>query len=1028
MPTFSARLAALRQLSIARRIRIAYLLFLLPLVYLASILAHQFLDEIALLEREVAGSRFISALGALQDAAERDRSAGRTSGSATLAHDVARLKREHGIDPSNGPRALSGVSELPPKDAARHRVVLDLIAAAVDSSGLSLDTRLDTYYLANALFVQLPRLVDELGAAASLARPEYSDPAQSWHLGRQGSRIATLAERTELALERAGRAASESKSTEALAVNVRLGHVRHVDEILEGLNPSPLIAADLDAALAAAFGEIELLRKSGAATLELLLSQRLNSRWHALLSHVAITGLLFGLGAIFLFIAVERGTLRPIVTITALLRQLTIGGSDPAAPTPRRSSEIAAMFDALAKLRDNTKQRAAEERALRVRQEALLRITQDHLLKRSSRKDTLDAIAQTACEILDADRVLINASAVDKQVVISRYEKAFPPSQRDAKHPGQTTSNEFIQLTKLFPCLDAQMVVKFDDVATDTQTPFEIRKWLMELGVGSLVLARIGIPGQESGYLTIATRGRLRVWDETDIAFARALADLAAFSFLDHSHRQAMTGLDLVDEGLHVSDPSGTIVYANRMSRKLAGAESGAILVAGSLPGLPTEPGDADGEISWRAPDGATFELDIARRVMPDRNVVTLVRDVTVRKRQERERLALEAELRQAAKMEAIGRLSGGIAHDFNNVLGTIIGYGSFLVADLPQDGPDWEYARRLMRAADHGKDLVRRILTYAREEKTERRVADLRSVLTEISTLTRASLPSSTRIDLDIMSDPAPVLVNESEIFQVVLNLCINANDALADAPGRIAISLKSARPDEDGAEWAARATGGTLSADHSYVRLTVADTGSGMTQEVLDRVFEPFYTTKERGRGTGLGLAVVDGIIAAHNGAYRVESGPGRGTRFSIYLPLTSQGADKGVDGPILSDPRGRETVLVVDDDNDLLEMMIAGLERFGYQVIGTDSARDALDALTTDPDVWDIVVTDHVMPEMKGATLATEIKRVRPDCPVILCTGFSDNLTEARAQSLGADVFLLKPIEPAEIARHIRGLVGS
>jgi two-component system cell cycle sensor histidine kinase/response regulator CckA len=271
-------------------------------------------------------------------------------------------------------------------------------------------------------------------------------------------------------------------------------------------------------------------------------------------------------------------------------------------------------------------------------------------------------------------------------------------------------------------------------------------------------------------------------------------------------------------------------------------------------------------------------------------------------------------------------------------------------------------------------------------------------------------------------------VLVNESEIFQIVLNLCINANDALGGAPGRVVISLSHGDAGEPGDERGTRSrvTGGRFAPDRTYVCLAVTDDGTGMDQETLSRIFEPFFTTKERGRGTGLGLAVVYGIIAAHDGAYVVESGRGAGTSFRVYLPLDTRAPTKRVLDAVSADPRGRENVLVIDDDGDLLEMMTSGLERFGYEVTGTDDPSDALESVIADPGVWDVVVSDHVMPGMMGLTLLTEIKRVRPDCPVILCTGFSDNLTEAQARALGVDAFFLKPVQPVAIACQIRALL--
>jgi signal transduction histidine kinase len=450
------------------------------------------------------------------------------------------------------------------------------------------------------------------------------------------------------------------------------------------------------------------------------------------------------------------------------------------------------------------------------------------------------------------------------------------------------------------------------------------------------------------------------------------------------------------------------------------------------LPALPGGgSGDAVGELAWRTPDGERFELAVARTALPSAGAVTVIADITERKQRERERREHEAEMRQAAKLEAVGRLAGGIAHDFNNLLGTILGFAGFLREDLPPDSAQHGYASRIARASEHAKEVVKQLLAFTRATGLERRVIDLRSLVADSSDLLRAALPSSTRLIVDTGRDPLPASVNSGQIHQILLNLCINANDALGAGAGTIALSLtrigagEPAPPTSEPRDGVALASSGHLRADRSYVRLTVSDDGMGMDAATLARVFDPFYTTKSAGHGTGLGLAVVHGIVSAYDGSYMVESRLGSGTTFSIHLPLAENGIADAAEIATAGRPRGSETVLVVDDEPDLLEMMRIGLARLGYAVTGYSDPARAIEAFRREPDRWDVVVTDQVMPGINGGALIAKLHEIRPLCPIILCTGFSDGATERLASEAGVAGFFLKPVEPSRIAETIRAL---
>jgi PAS domain S-box-containing protein len=408
--------------------------------------------------------------------------------------------------------------------------------------------------------------------------------------------------------------------------------------------------------------------------------------------------------------------------------------------------------------------------------------------------------------------------------------------------------------------------------------------------------------------------------------------------------------------------------------------------------------------------------------------IVTTLQDVTARRR-------AEADLLQAQKMETIGRLAGGIAHDFNNLLGAVLGFAGFLLQDLPQGTPQHGFAQRIVKASERGKELVRQILAFSRRSEVDRKPHDLAQIARETQDLLRASLPASTRLDVAASRQPLVAEVNPAQISQILLNLCINANDALLGKPGRIAIELSRvvAGEAEDALQSDAararegRVVAGTLQPGQAYARIAVADTGAGMAEDVLRRVFDPFFTTKTPGLGTGLGLAVVHGIVMAYRGALVVTSRPGGGSVFAVYLPLVGERAAPAARAPKRGELRGAERILIVDDDPDSADAMAVGLGRLGYETAVLNDAEEALAVFAEDPALWDVVISDESMPHMQGHTLARRIREIRPSQRLVLCSGYSE-ATEEMALADSAGAFLLKPISPEQLAEAIRRLIDG
>ncbi|MCF8039312.1 MAG: PAS domain S-box protein [Desulfohalobiaceae bacterium] len=386
------------------------------------------------------------------------------------------------------------------------------------------------------------------------------------------------------------------------------------------------------------------------------------------------------------------------------------------------------------------------------------------------------------------------------------------------------------------------------------------------------------------------------------------------------------------------------------------------------------------------------------------------------RRRYEREKLALEKQLQQAQKMEAIGTLAGGIAHDFNNILYPLMGFTELLKEDVSADSPLHSHIDEILQASMRARDLVKQILAFSRQGEQEYKPIRLQPILKEALKLLRASLPAKIDIQQDIQADCGLVVADPTQIHQILMNLATNAYQAMEARGGRLMVGLEQIRMEPDP----------KLQPDFApgvYVRLSVEDTGSGIEQHVLDKIFEPYFTTKETGKGTGLGLSVVQGIVKKSNGDIQITSTPGQGTEIRVYFPVlenTSLERQTDPDLPVLG---GTESLLLVDDELAIVKMEQQILERLGYRVTVSTGSVEALEAFRADPYAVDLVITDMSMPNMSGLQLSTELKRIRPDIPVVLCTGFSDQINAEKSKALGIDGFVLKPVVRQEIAALLR-----
>ena len=403
----------------------------------------------------------------------------------------------------------------------------------------------------------------------------------------------------------------------------------------------------------------------------------------------------------------------------------------------------------------------------------------------------------------------------------------------------------------------------------------------------------------------------------------------------------------------------------------------------------------------------------------PSRRVIGFVKDVSDKVRAEEERMRLEAQLKQAEKMQAVGHLAGGIAHDFNNILGAILGYGE-LAQRKAEDSDMRRYIDTIMGAGNRAKSLVTQILSYSRAEGAEKVPVIVAPIAHEVCELIRGSSPLAVEVNFTDQGDDAAVLGDPTRIHQLLMNLCTNAIHAMGQG-GALELSIVS-----ETIEAPRKVRTGEI-APGEYVRIAVKDSGHGIAPEVIDRIFEPFFTTKPAGRGTGLGLALVHSVVMEHHGFIDVASELGRGTTFTVWIPQTH--AEEGAADQLDEVPMGAgQVILAVDDEPDVLHALEEMLAQLGYEPVGFGDSRAALAAARANPRRFDAVVSDEVMPELIGTQLAVELRKLNPTLPIVIASGYGGVGFEARALSSGVNRVLRKPYRMGEIAEALAGFFAK
>jgi len=419
----------------------------------------------------------------------------------------------------------------------------------------------------------------------------------------------------------------------------------------------------------------------------------------------------------------------------------------------------------------------------------------------------------------------------------------------------------------------------------------------------------------------------------------------------------------------------------------------------------------ADGSVRWGL---TTVSPVVSTSSGKIEVVIGHVQDIT-------DRIKAEDDLVQARKMETIGTLAGGIAHEFNNILGVILGNAELAADEVLKESAVHDSLEEIKTASLRAREVVKQILNFSRKTESSSETVFIGEIIEDTLKLVRATTPAYIRISQELPEDPSVVVGNPTEISQILLNLCSNSAQAIAPEPGTILVSLEKVKLDSGMAkEYGNPAPG-------EYVRLIVEDSGRGIEAGDLKRVFEPYFTTKDPGEGLGMGLTAVYGLVRKHDGGIRITSEAGRGARAEVLFPLVKDQIFS-TDRKLEESLRGNERILFVDDEEPLVRISTRGLESFGYQVTGKTSSTEALEAFRNHPFGFDLVVTDMAMPELAGDRLARMIREIRSNMPVIICSGYNEQIGDFSSGALGVSAYINKPVLQRELAETVRKVLDG
>ena len=659
--------------------------------------------------------------------------------------------------------------------------------------------------------------------------------------------------------------------------------------------------------------------------------------------------------------------------------------------------------------------------------------------------DEIDHTLQHIGEFAEADRSYVFQFSDDQKSVSCTHEwcadSIEPTIERIKNAPVET-----------FPWVMTQFLtgkmVSIPRVADLHSEATSLKEELVQQGIQSLLAVPMIIGGKVIGFIGLDSVREEKMWVEDTSSMLKIVGHVFANGLENKKTRQALQESEerlrtvfetFPDPVTIIQAEDGRCIDVNSAFTRVTGWSATEVIgkTAAELD-IWENPAERQKLVDGISEKGkienleARFRLKDSRTItalmsavlirLNDRpHILTITRDISELKSAQEEREQLRTQLIQAQKMEAIGTLAGGIAHDFNNILGAIIGYAEMALYDTRQDTMEHYNIDQVLKAGHRAKDLVKQILAFSRKSEQNKQIISLAPIIKEALTLLRASLPTTIEIKQHIESNLDAIYADPTQIHQVMMNLCTNAGHAMADTAGVLRVSLQNV---DLGASEAALYT--DLSAG-PYVKLSISDTGHGMDRSTMDRIFDPYFTTKAQDKGTGMGLAVVHGIVKGHGGTIQVDSVPEQGSRFDILFPIMEKQTVSETE-ELKALPTGREFIMLVDDEDSLIDLGKNMLKKLGYRIETWTRPVEALDAFRADPHKFDLVISDMTMPNMTGDILSSELRQIRADVPIIICTGYSERINEQRAEELGIQGLIMKPFTIRRLAKTVRKALGE
>jgi PAS domain S-box-containing protein len=659
--------------------------------------------------------------------------------------------------------------------------------------------------------------------------------------------------------------------------------------------------------------------------------------------------------------------------------------------------------------------------------------------------DEINHTLQQIGEFADADRSYVFQFSEDQKSVSCTHEWAAEEMETTVEPIQNVPVETYPWGTKKFLRGNMVLIPRVSELppeAINEKQRFE------QQGIQSILAVPMASGGRVMGFVGLDSVREEKMWAEDTSSLLKLVGQVFANAFENKKNRQALQESEerlrtvfetFPDPVTIIQAEDGRCVDINSAFTRMTGWTTEEVIgkTAADLDiwhnpkerekltaGIAQHGKIENLEAKFRLKDGSmiTALMSAVLIKLKDKpHILTITRDISELKSAQEEREQLKTQLIQAQKMEAIGTLAGGIAHDFNNILGAIIGYAEMALYDTQKDSMEHYNIDQVLKAGHRAKDLVKQILAFSRKSEQDKSVISSTPIIKEVLKLLRASLPTTIEIKQNIEPNVDPIFADPTQIHQVIMNLCTNSAHAMEDTGGILQVSLGNFELTAPQASQYPELNPGP------YVKLSISDTGHGMDAATMDRIFDPYFTTKAQDKGTGMGLAVVHGIVKGHGGGIHVQSTPDGGTRFDILFPIMEKQIISETE-ELKTLPTGNEHILFIDDEDILIDLGKNMLKKLGYRVEILTQPVEALEVFRARPDKFDLVISDMTMPNMTGDTLAMELMKIRPDIPVIICTGYSERMDDQRAQELGIKGLIMKPFTIRSLSKTVRNALDQ